>query len=192
MKKLVIDIDLDDTVADFFGAVLKEYIERTGDAIVREDITSWDLSQCVKHHEVMRAIFYEPGFFRGLVPLAGAVSAVSALVDDGHEVHIISSACTPHAYGEKAEWCRQWLPFIPLGRVNISHYKGRYTGDVLIDDGAHNAKAYAANNPDSERMGIAMPHNTSSPDFTFLGQSYRDPLAAWVDILNRIREVAEA
>jgi hypothetical protein len=74
-----------------------------------------------------------------------------------------------------------------LGRVNISHHKGRYTGDVLIDDGAHNAKAYALSNPLSERIGIRMPHNASSPDFTFLAESYLDPMGAWIEIVNKIR-----
>lgn len=193
MQKLTIDIDLDGIAADFFGPLLDKYNDLTNnvEAVVQDDISSWNMSDHVGDPALLKSIYHAKGFFRNLPPLPGAVEAIQSLVDDGHEVHIVTSGCTPHSFGEKAEWCAQHLPFIPLGHINISHKKGRYgdTGHILIDDGPHNARAYRARNLWAAVFSIEHPHNRHEAEaFTKLCPGHKDTAAAWCQILKEVRD----
>jgi 5'(3')-deoxyribonucleotidase len=183
MKKLEICVDLDAITADFFGGLIPEYNLQTGESLKIEDIVSWDMSAFVKHPEVLKQIFHKPGFFTALKPIAGAVDSLHELVELGHTIHIVSSGCTAHSYSEKALWCQEHLPFIPLSHVTIAHRKGQFHGDVLIDDGPHNAKAFAQSNPRALILGIEWPHARADKRlFSKLVTDYRDTRRAWAEI----------
>lgn len=185
-RRLEICVDLDGIAADFFKDLLQQYNALTGESSSVEDIVSWEMGDCVKYPSVLREVFHTPGFFRNLSPVAGAVEALREMVNMGHTVHIVSSGCTPHSYTEKALWCAEHLPFIGLSHVSISHRKGQLHGDVMIDDGPHNARAFRHKNPKSLILGIEWPHAKQDRNvFDFLAD-YRDPHAAWGAILDAV------
>ena len=188
---MIVDVDLDGIVADFFGPLISQYNQRAisalHDPLSVEDIQSWDMSKHVSEPELLRRIFHEPGFFADLAPLPGAVSALRQLVELGHEVNIASACVTPHSFGEKAEWCRKHLPFIPISHIMLGAQKGRLRGDVLVDDGAHNARAYRQSNPLAKTYAIAWPHNLSEElVFDRLVYGYQEPARAWASIASLI------
>jgi 5'-nucleotidase len=103
-------IDMDDTTADFGGAeVFGEIIDDTK--------------------------MYQPGFFRDLKPIDGALVAVRKLIKLGFDVQILTQpvAQSPHSYSEKVQWIGMWLPEL-LDKINMVQDKGQVVGEFLIDD----------------------------------------------------------
>lgn len=193
MSKTTVWVDLDGIVADFFSPLISEYNKRALSALQHplhiDDIVSWDMSKHVREPDVLYKIFHEPGFFSALKPLPGAVETLEQLVDLGHDVNIASACVTTHSFGEKAEWCAKFLPFLPLTHIMLGSKKGRLIGDVLIDDGAHNARAFIETNPDAMVYAIAWPHNLSDElAFDRLVYGHREPARAWSVIGSLIDE----
>ena len=82
-----------------------------------------------------------PGIFSRLDPMPGALEAVAALAEK-YECHILTTAPWENssAWTDKVNWIFKYFgadknsPFYE--RINITHDKGMYTGDYLIDDRA--------------------------------------------------------
>lgn len=108
---MIIYIDLDDTLADYTGAC---------------NASGYAFPQSAY------------GFYRGLVPLKGAIEAVAKLQED-HEVYILTGASPHnlHSYSEKAHWVSKHLGFDMLDKLILSNNKGLAIGDILIDNNTH-------------------------------------------------------
>ncbi len=105
-------VDMDDTTADFGGSpVFDEILDDTK--------------------------MYEPGFFRDLKPIDGALVAVRKLIKLGFEVQICTKplAQSAHSYSEKVQWIGMWLPEL-IYKINMTQDKSLVRGDYLIDDNA--------------------------------------------------------
>lgn len=80
--------------------------------------------------------FTQPGFFRDLPPITGAVEALRSMLALGHEVAICTSPLLEyqHCVAEKYAWVEHHLgaDFIP--RIVLTRDKTLVHGDVLIDD----------------------------------------------------------
>jgi len=80
-----------------------------------------------------------PGIFARLDPMPGALEAVEAL-SKHYECHVLTTAPWENssAWTDKVNWIFKHFgtdeasPFYQ--RINITHDKGMYTGDYLIDD----------------------------------------------------------
>lgn len=138
-------IDLDGVCADFYGFLLKVYNKDFRDDLKFEDLYTWALEPCFKKatRSQIRSYMSVPGFWHQLRPLPGAVEGLKRLQDAGHDVVIVSA--TPRdatlAGKEKLEWVHEHLPFIPHKNIILAARKELIMGDVLFDDGPHNAKA---------------------------------------------------
>lgn len=106
-------IDMDDTIADFGNAKV------FGDKPVDD------------------TLMYEPGFFRNLELIPGALVAVRALIKMGYNVQILTQpvAISAHSYSEKVEWLGMHFPEL-LQSVNMVQDKGVVVANYLIDDNA--------------------------------------------------------
>lgn len=188
--------DSDSVIADFFPPLFREYARRTGEIVTVDQIKTWDMGKHVSQPDVLYGIFMEPGFFRNLQPMPGAVEALRAWVDAGIEVVVATSPCTAHSAAEKIEWCVEHVPFIDPkglhGRIKvprnlwIGHDKHHIVADVMVDDGPHNALAYRKAHPDAFIATIAYPYN-EAPDGSDAPYNWRcghwsDPAAAWAEI----------
>jgi 5'-nucleotidase len=188
-KKLRILVDLDGIVADFFGPLWVEYERLTGEKISTSQILCWDMSKYVSHPEVLKSIYFRHGYFTTLPTLPGAVNALGELADDGHELVIVSSPCTPHSAAEKLEWCKKHLPFLDQKNVWIGHNKHHVRGDILIDDGPHNISAYRREHPEAFLTGIAHPYNEGA-SYDLRADCHEKPADAWDQMLAAIRAMA--
>lgn len=110
MKKKLVYIDLDDTIADF-----------TGDPVFDN---GFDVAK-----------MYEVGFFQNLKVIEGAHVAVRQIMRMGYDVQILSQpvAETVHSYSEKVRWVGMHFPDL-IGKINFTQDKGNFVGDYLIDD----------------------------------------------------------
>lgn len=113
MKKKLVYIDMDDTIADF-----------RGHHTFPKDKYPFDV------HEM-----YEPGFFLNLKPVVGSLSGVRRIMRMGYDVQILSQPVAESAlsYLEKAQWVGLHFPDL-IKCVNLTQDKGLFKGDYLIDD----------------------------------------------------------
>lgn len=116
-------IDLDGTVCDLKGAVIK-YRERNSDAIENTNYKyPWSIS----------------GFFLDLDPLPLAIESVNFL-NKNHDVWFLSrpSFKNTNSYTEKAEWVKKHFGYEMQKKLILCGDKSLLKGEVLIDD-ARNA-----------------------------------------------------
>lgn len=121
MGRKIIQIDMDDTMADFKGHLA--FGGRPVDA-------------------VNISVMYEPGFFRDLKPIAGALVAIRALIRMGFDVQVCTQpvAESAHCYAEKVQWLGMWIPEL-VQKVNMTQDKGLILSHYLVDDNAEKWKS---------------------------------------------------
>lgn len=196
MKKLRVVCDADGIAANFFQALFDQHHSATGEQVHISQIKSWDMSKHVKNPVKLMSIFRQPGFFRYLDPIPGALAGLKKIMNDGHDVLIATHACTPHAASEKIDWFSRYASFIPSNKIWIGADKHELRGDVLIDDGAHNAEKQRQAVPDSLILTIAYPHNEHHVYDGRFGASedYKeiDYRKAWEDIYQAIKKKAHS
>lgn len=118
MKPLIVYIDMDDTIADFIGSPKLNQV-----GITPEDMP-------------FPKEMLEPGFFRSLKPIDGAIEAIHRLLDaPGLELHILTKPVhySPQSYSEKVLWIHHYLPVLSH-RVVMTQNKELCHGDFLVDD----------------------------------------------------------
>lgn len=193
MKKLIILVDLDSTVADLCTPWYDVYNRRFGDDLCMERVTDWDTSKFAKHGLAIFGVLSDPGLFLNLKPLPGALEACKALAEDGHRLIVVSAVPAGSVTGgyEKKQWVWHNMPFINRKDVIITDAKDVIEGDVLIDDGPHNIIAWGARHPRAYIATIAYPYNSHAhAQCNLVAGDYTDPAAAWARILEGVREYA--
>jgi len=114
--------------------------------------------------------FHARGFFADLKPIQGAQQAMEMLVQDGYEVVVASTPCTPHSAEEKVIWLKKHFPMLDQKNLFLCHNKQMLAGDVIIDDALHNVRAFKKAQPSALAITIAFPYNhedipVGEPDF---------------------------
>ena len=73
--------------------------------------------------------------FSTFTPMPGAIDAVAALIDMGHDVFIATTPPWNHpsAWGQKRNWVEKHLPQLKK-KMFLTHRKDLLIGDILIDD----------------------------------------------------------
>ena len=116
----------------------------------------------------VEAIYTAPGFFRDLPAIPGAVSAVKALLEHGHDVRICTSPLNQYRYclAEKYEWVEQHLGSDFVHRMIVTKDKTVVYGDVLVDDKPDIA---GTRQPDWQHIIFDQPYNrhASGPRMTW-------------------------
>lgn len=172
-------VDLDSTIVDLLNPWLAAYNADHDDTLTIDQLTRFDLHALAKGGKAIYSYLDQPGFFENLPALEGAVEAVKFLHDDGHEL-VFATSC-PHPEGKKGKgiWFQKNLPFIHPGKLAILDDKHFIAADALVDDGAHNIKAYKAAHPRAFATGIAHPYNEGCAEFDLRAESWRSPKVAW-------------
>lgn len=140
MARLLLDMDgvLCDLVSKWFSIYNKEH----DDALRLEDMREWGPHRYARKGKLIYRYLSEPGFFRDLAPIPGAIDGVRQLLDWGHDVVIVTAAKRGHA--DKLQWVREHLPFLDLHNVVFAHRKELVRGHLLFDDAPHNLTAFAS------------------------------------------------
>jgi len=76
--------------------------------------------------------------FSTFTPMPGAIDAVAALIDMGHDVFIATTPPwnNPAAWGQKRNWIEKHLPQLKR-KMFLTHRKDLLKGDILIDDSTY-------------------------------------------------------
>lgn len=110
MKKILF-LDMDGVLADFDGAITSG--------------VEWDPPE-----------MFEPGFFRNLKVMPGALEAVTKIMEDGrYKVYIGSKPTSKNTLcaTEKMDWIAEHFPKL-LSKMVLVCDKSLLRGDILIDD----------------------------------------------------------
>jgi len=144
--KLSIVLDMDDVLTQTNSRWMERCNEDWDDDRAIEKLMGWEIHRWVKPECGKRIYEYlsEPGFFRDLEPLDGAVDGVAELLSGGHDVVIATAAPIDSntAVEEKKLWVREHLPFFDISDLLICHRKDMLRADLLFDDGSHNLENF--------------------------------------------------
>lgn len=98
-------------------------------------ITAIDIYECLSSEiaDKLTMLFVDKSIYDNLRPYQGAVKSIKALIAQGHEIYIVTSA-----QAEDIEWqerlIQQYLPFIPKDNLIRICNKSLLNVDILIDD----------------------------------------------------------
>lgn len=140
-----IGIDMDGCLVNFVGSALPRVKQLWGIDISYEELVTprietyinRKLKEPVNPEALCRALF-QPGFFISMLPHNGAFQTVQALVDQGHEIFILTKAYlqSPHIASEKAEWLSFHLKGLPYRTFILREMDSKHfvNVDVIVDD----------------------------------------------------------
>lgn len=140
-KRPIVYVDMDGTLADFFGAISKEHGVDYWREIHRQDL---GIDQVAKN----------PGFFSKLPKLPNAGRLIKGILDQVGKYSILSSPLLSNveqSSEEKVEWLKKHLPNHPPQAIIFDHEKYKYarqadgTPNILIDDWDTNINLWEAN-----------------------------------------------
>lgn len=191
MKTILVDIDgiLADLQGDWYpryNAIRPEgYPELTP-----ETVNNWDIPQA--HHKTLWSVIEQPGLYRNLKPLEGAVEGLRELVGNrALDTYIVTSAtAAPHTPTEKIQWLGEHFPFVSRKKIITCHNKTLIRGDVLVDDAPTNVQGWLSRNPSKTVVTINYPYNEGilvNDGVLIRAGDYTDTREAWENIVNYLR-----
>jgi len=121
-KKLTIYLDLDEVICKLLDKLCRIYNYKYDKNLKPNDIKTYSLSQYIGEKGI--EILKQPGFFRMLEPIEGAIETIKKLVNDGNEMFIISSPMNEYSVFEKYLWIRKHLPFFDIKNLILVGNKG--------------------------------------------------------------------
>lgn len=161
-------LDVDGVICDFLSGYLELVHQATGRLYTPADVTDFDfkaLAMSDAERERVEKWLFQYGWVVDLQALDGAVAAVHALIDRGHEIVFVTSPWRGHPTWahERAEWLAARFPDPKIISTNQKHC---IAGDVLIDDKPEHVVSWQA----AHRQGLGVlwdaPYNRDATGLT--------------------------
>lgn len=107
-----IGIDMDEVLADTFGAIIDEFNRRTQLGVTVEHILGKKIYDIMPEHAAeIRDILASDGFFRRLKVIEDAQEVVRKL-SNHYDIYIVTAAMdVPSSFHDKYEWLKEHFPF---------------------------------------------------------------------------------
>lgn len=137
INKQIVAIDLDDTVWDFVGELLKRYNQKYNDNLTKEDITDWNIHKFLKPE--CTNIFKEfatEDFFDSLVIRRDIADAL-AIVDCYYDLYFVT-ACDAETIPWRAKALKKNLYWFKDDQLVKLKNKSLFVCDYLVDDNVEN------------------------------------------------------
>ncbi len=135
-------LDQDEIICQWVARITQYYNEDYGTSYTLEDVKNWNVTTNFGpgSEGAIRSYMRYIELYRDLDPVEGAIYGMKKLIDDGHDVLVVSSVpkCAGISYHGKLEWLRRNTPFFKLNNFISCHRKDLVMGDILFDDGLHN------------------------------------------------------
>jgi 5'-nucleotidase len=134
-------VDMDGVIADWGGAYSKSldaFGHEAKNIPRHHQQTTFNLhaGRTERELEIIGQVMVQQGFYFGLDPIPGAVEALNGMVDDGHDVRIVTSPWVANltCASDKLNWIAKHYGGDWASRVVITTDKTLVHGDFLIDD----------------------------------------------------------
>jgi 5'(3')-deoxyribonucleotidase len=147
-----IGIDVDGVVADNHTAWLTRFNKLYSTKWTPDDLTQWEMWLDLGCKPEQLFELWTPDIYNDILPYPGALEAVKALAEQGHEIFYITSCAGEPEYEAKVEWLfRHKFRFdgvhtVPVGKAfwyatkeAVAHDRGV---DTLIDDHVLHVEAW--------------------------------------------------
>lgn len=184
MKKFTILIDMDDTIENLLPVWLSYLNEKYGLRVRTDDVRDWNLSLAYPSlsNEQVYSPLYDDAMWRKVEPLPCSVEFMQKLIDDGHELYIVTNSNYQTLKTKMDEVLFKYYPFMDWNHVIIANHKQMIRGDVLVDDAPHNHIG-------GEYLKILMdaPHNRGFDEKKF-GMIR---VHSWHEVYDTIKQFAE-
>lgn len=137
---MTILVDLDDTIEQLLKALVERANERFGRNATVDDVTDWSIVCAFPGITKQQILDFmrDADFWETVEPVPGAAEGLKHLMDEGHEVYIVTATEYEHVAEKMKGVLFRYFPFISWEQVIITCRKQMIRGDVLIDDGVHN------------------------------------------------------
>ena len=162
-------IDLDSTITNFGEVLLAELNKENGTNYAYHEIDSW-LWFDENFFDPWGPIRYA-GFWDKVKPYPEAIGVIKRLIDEGHEVFVVTASFFIPSLSKKINTSIDWFhnyQYINPNNIIITQRKDMINGDVLIDDGLHNCKAFPG-----KVVLYNQPWN-QSPDWTLRAHNWNE------------------
>ena len=159
---MTIFIDMDEVIADTYGAHIELYNKEFGANLTAEQCMGSEVWQNVppEHQKNVQKHATREGFFINLKPIANSQYIVRE-ISRKYEVYIASAAMQfPNSLREKSEWLDMHFPFLDWRKRILCGDKDILRGDILIDDRSYNLKAFTG-----QPLLFTSPHNIHTNGF---------------------------
>ena len=139
---LRIAIDFDETLFPTLEKILDIYNKHHDSNIELSQITTYNLSDSLDADiaDELLELFVDKSVYDCLQPYKGAVRSVKTLVEQGHEIYIVTSTDVRNMEW-KEELLQKHFPFIPKKNLIRIHNKSLLSVDVLVEDKLDNLKS---------------------------------------------------
>ena len=139
MKNLRILVDVDEVLNNLLERWVDYLNERYSAHAKAQDLKVWSLCGIfpqLTEEEANRPL-YEEALWQSLSPRPDSVTYLKRLIDDGHDVWIVT-ASVYQTLPAKMDWLFRHYPYLTWDKVILTAKKQLIRADVLIDDGIHN------------------------------------------------------
>jgi 5'-nucleotidase len=155
--KRTLGIDLDDTLNNLCEVWIERYNKDYNDNIT--SFNDWDCTKCVKQEcgEKIYDYLSEPQFFYNTNIKENAFEVINFLLEY-FDIYIVTAYRSKTCL-DKTNWIKKHLPNINPENIIFCNNKGLLNLDFLIDDAAHNIKAFK-----QQAIVYNHPHNLSLGD----------------------------
>ena len=162
MSDRILLIDMDNTIADFDGA-LKEQFNKQFPSL-KWDETRLSFRYPSEIGKECRQIMCQQRFFGNLKPIAGAIQAIKEISMDGWNIFFCTSPLRQYQYcvPEKYEWIEKHFGHEWICKIITSKDKTLVCGDYLIDD---KVQTGMNNNPIWTQILFDQPYNRNETTF---------------------------
>jgi len=140
MKKLRILVDMDEVLNNLLEGWVAYLNKRHNLSASADDVTVWDVGCAYPTltQEQIDQPLTDNEFWHGLSTKPHSVESLKNMMEDGHEVFILTASSVYQTLPAKIDWLLRHYPYLSWENVMIARRKQIVTGDVLIDDGVHN------------------------------------------------------
>ena len=137
---LTILVDMDDTIEYLLREWLEYLNRKYGTHVTEDDIHEYDLTGAFPElsADQVYAPLFDPALWMSVRPVPGARYALERMLNDGHDVYIVTSSNFKTIYVKIRSIIWEYFPFIPDDHIIIARKKQMIRGDVMIDDAPHN------------------------------------------------------
>lgn len=183
MRKLTILFDADDVAEDLLSLWVGLLNRKYGSNVSPDDVTDWNVAKFFPGLDDRQVfgVLDEPGIWRDLLPMDGAVEALTKLRSDGHDLYLVTNTDYRHCR-EKFDRILEFFPFLDSRRIIITANKQMVSGDILIDDAPFNLDGGPWH-----KILFDRPHNRKWDENEFGAVRVRD----WAQIYTLITEFSE-
>jgi 5'(3')-deoxyribonucleotidase len=179
---LRIAIDFDSTLFPTMEKVIELYNKKHNTSIELSQITTYYLHDSLPSDvaDELIELFVDKDVYSSLQPYKGAIRAVKALAEQGHEIYIATSTDVRNMEW-KEELLQKHFPFIPKKNLIRIHNKSLLNVDVFIEDKLDNLKSTFA-----DRICFNQPWNIDD-DADYVYSISR--IHHWGEIINIINNI---